>query len=169
MLLALTTALAVLVLAPSANAGRLIQSGHDIDYHCTVETNQCHFVQVALSYVRAGSPIPSKPILVLDQPGIHGTLVPQAIRKAFNVGTTQCPDSGTGTLCTVVDPSASFATTPNLDTAHYSAIWVGSDVNCGGCDLNSAPSGGAAQPPDSTAIYRRTDDIAAFFNAGGGL
>ncbi len=69
-------------------------------------------------------------------------------------------------------PTDLLRTTPSvIDTAHYSAIWVASDKNCGVCDLNEAPSGSpsTANTPDSTAIAGRTDDIAAFFNAGGGL
>jgi hypothetical protein len=159
-LLALLTVVGALALAPSASAGRLIQSGHDIDWHCATETKQCHFVQVALNYVRGGAPNPSKPVLVLDRLNLD---VNVAINKAFGAGAVPV---------TIVDPrSATFNTTP-IDTAHFSAIWVASDINCGGCDLNNAPTGCpscVASTPDSTAIANRTDDISAFFNAGGGI
>jgi hypothetical protein len=173
-LLALLSVVGVLALAPSANAGRLIQSGHDIEWHCEIPAShpQCRFVRVALNYVRAGAPDPSKPVLVLDRPGVNGTLVPEAIRRAYGVGGAQCPDSGVGTMCTVVDPRTAFATTPNVNTANYSAIWVASDQSCGGCDLNDPYTPGPphqADTPDSTAIASRTDDIAAFYNAGGGI
>ena len=48
---------------------------------------------------------------------------------------------------------------------NYSAIIVASDATCGGCDLNS----GRGRTPDSDAINARADDIAEFFNAGGGI
>jgi hypothetical protein len=162
-LVALVTALGVLALAPSASAGRLVESGHDIDFHCGGSQNrQCHFVKVVVSYIRGGAPTPSKPLLVLDRDptGTNTPDVASAVNKAFGTGVVPM---------TVVDPrSAAFATTP-IDTAHFSAIFIASDLNCGGCDLNETPSGGVAQTPDSTAIAGRTDDISAFFRSGGGI
>jgi len=152
--------IALLAIAPSAHAGRLIESGHDFDFHCAafVPGDECHFMRVALDYVRAGAPDPSKPVLVLDRGALA---VPAAIQKAYAPGSPP--------PMTVVDPrSGTFPTTP-IDTSHWSAIVVASDVNCSGCDLNSAPSGSAAQTPDSTAIALRTATIAAFFDAGGGI
>jgi hypothetical protein len=162
--LGLLSATLFLVFAQSASAGRLIESGHDPEWHCVVQVGgpQCRFVRIALNYVRAGAPNPTKPVLVLDRPGLNGTLANLALDKAFGPGVVPR---------TVVDPrSVAFATTP-IDTAHWSAIWIASDKNCGGCDLNEAPSGSplTANTPDSTAIAARTDDIAAFFNGGGGL
>ncbi|HEY1357470.1 MAG TPA: hypothetical protein VGF21_04105 [Thermoleophilaceae bacterium] len=150
---------AALALSPSALAGRLVESGHDADYHCiTSPANECGFVKAGLNYVRAAAPSPSKPILILDRGGL---LAQQSVNKVYG----HCP----GTNCTVVDPrSGTFNTTP-IDTAHWSAVYVASDVNCGGCDLNDPIAGGVASTPDSTAIAARTDDISAFFNAGGGL
>lgn len=148
---------ALLVAVPSAFAGRLIESGHDFDLHCADQDQECNFVKVAVNYVRAGAPTPSRPVLVLDRLDLD---VKRAIDKAFGAGKVPM---------TVVDPrSAAFTTTP-IDTAHWSAIFVASDVNCGGCDLNAAPASGAAQTPDSTAIALRTAAMAAFFDAGGGI
>jgi len=147
--------IAFAVAAPPAQAGRLIETGHDIDFHCADEILQCNFVRKAVQYVRAGAPNPNKPVLVLDRRNLD---VKRAIDQAFGVGRVPM---------TVVDPGANLATTP-IDTAHWSAIFVASDVNCGGCDLNEI-AGAAATTPDSTAIAARTPDIAAFFNAGGGI
>ncbi|MCU1500427.1 MAG: hypothetical protein JWM47_4380, partial [Acidimicrobiales bacterium] len=156
-LLAFVVPVALAVTAPAAFAGRLIESGHDFDLHCGSQDHQCHFVKVAVEYVRAGAPNPTKPVLVLDR----GALVAKAaIEKAF---------APVVVPVTVVDPrSAEFTTTP-IDTAHFSAMFVASDATCGGCDLNASPASGAAQTPDSTAIAARTADIAAFFDAGGGI
>src|SRR4051794_12259421 len=154
----LLTAIVGLVAAPAANAGRLIETGHDIDLHCADQDEECHFVRVAVDYVRAGAPNPSKPILVLDRLDLD---VSRALVKAYAPAAP--PPS------TVVDPrSPAFTTTP-IDTNHWSAIFVASDITCGGCDLNDFPSGTTAVTADSTAIAARTADIAAFFDAGGGI
>jgi hypothetical protein len=160
-LLALVAPLTMMVCAPSAMAGRLLESGHDIDLHCGQQNAECHFVQVAVNYVRNGSPHPNLPVLVFDR-GPSPQDVPAAINRAFGVG--QVP-------MTVVDPQTITATFPVIDTNHWSAIFVASDTNCSGCDLNLAPTGSppAAQTPDSTAIASRTKDISNFFNAGGGI
>jgi hypothetical protein len=149
--------LAVLATAPSASAGRLLESGHDFDLHCGEQSVQCNFVKIAVDYARKGAPDPSKPVLVLDRLNLDAQV---AINRAFGAGVVPM---------TVVDPrSVAFTTTP-IDTAHWSAIFVASDTTCGGCDLNAAPNAGAAQTADSTAISLRTKAIADFFDAGGGL
>lgn len=159
--------LASLTLAPAALAGRLFESGHDPEYHCLVNSRQCHFIKVALTYVRNGSPHPTLPVLVLDHVGPFPPSqamglpeVPQAIDKAF----------GTVVPKTVIDPrSAAFLTVP-IDTAHWSAVYIASDQNCGGCDLNLAFNGTSqAQTPDSTRIFDRVASFSSFFDAGGGL
>jgi hypothetical protein len=165
LLLALLAPLTLFATSPSAMAGRLVESGHDIDFHCATENNQCHFVKVAVSYVRAGAPNPNLPVLVLDRPSpvFNITEVVTAINNAF--APAHVP-------MTVVDPRTMTATSPVIDTRHWSAIFVASDMNCGGCDLNAAATATnppAAQTPDSTAIAARTADISTFFNAGGGI
>jgi hypothetical protein len=151
-------ALALLVLpTATASAGRLLVTGHDADLHCS-SGSQCHFVEVATSYVRDGAPDPSKPVLVLDRQNLDFIV---ALNNAF----------GEGVVPTVVmDPrSPQFASAP-LTTDRYSAILIASDYTCGGCDLNIPEGGeGASETPDSDAINARSDDIAAFFNAGGGI
>jgi hypothetical protein len=154
---ALLAVLASLALASPASAGRLVESGHDFDLHCADQNEQCHFVKVAVSYVREGAPNPNKPVLVLDRLDLD---MQRAIDKAFGNGVVPM---------VVIEPRSVAFTNAVIDTAHWSAIVVASDLNCGGCDLNDAPSGGVAVTLDSTAIASRTADIAAFYNAGGGI
>jgi hypothetical protein len=142
---------ALLALAAPAYAGRLVVTGHDADLHCAAGQPQCHFVKVATEYVRGGAPNPSKPVLVLDR-GANKLVT--ALDAAFGPGAVPR---------TVVDPRSGFAGV-SLTTSNYSAILVASDTTCGGCDLNDF---GAT--PDSDAINARAADIAAFFNAGGGI
>ena len=153
----LTAALLVVLPATAAQAGRLVVTGHDADFHCS-GGSQCHFVEVATNYVRAGAPDPTKPVLVLDNdedngPGEYDFV--EALDNAFGVGVMPR---------VVFEPqSAEWAAEP-LTTDRYSAILVASDTSCGGCDLN--PAGDTA---DSDAINARKADIEAFFNAGGGI
>src|SRR5690242_4604115 len=56
--------------------GNIWVTGHDTDYHCAVELNSCHYLQIALTYVMNGS---SLPVLALD----HGSEVATAISNAF--------------------------------------------------------------------------------------
>ncbi|MFL5868514.1 MAG: hypothetical protein ACJ766_15555 [Thermoleophilaceae bacterium] len=162
--LALLALGAVLALAQPASAGRLIESGHDFDLHCGNQSpsHECNMVKVAVNWARGGAPNPTKPVLVLDKlVGADTTPDAQAaITRAFGTGVVPM---------SVVNPSSGAFTTTPIDTAHWSAIFIASDVNCGGCDLNNFVSSGNASTPDSTAIYQRTDDIAAFFNGGGGI
>jgi hypothetical protein len=150
--LAVVLALAVIGLAPaSALAGRFIGTGHDADLHCS-GGQQCHYVKVAVSYVRAGAPNPNLPVLILDRGSLE---MQSAVDAAFGAGVVPRK---------VVDPrSPEFASLP-INTATYSAILVASDTTCGGCDLNESDA-----TPDSDAINARKADIEAFFNDGGGI
>src|SRR5436190_2202205 len=103
-------AVAALVLAPPAFAGRLIESGHDADYHCiNLGGNECGFVEASLNYLRAGAPDPARPILVLDRGGL---LAAHAVNKVYG----GCP----GSTCTVVDPRNPSFTTTAIDTGGFS-------------------------------------------------
>jgi len=145
--------LACLALAPSAaQAGRLVVTGHDIDFHCGGLFEQCHFVDVALRYVRAGSPNPGLPVLILDRPDLK---VIRAFDATFGLG---------GVPHQIVDPRTEEFTSLPLDPGAFSAIFVASDLTCGGCDLNEVDS-----TPDSDAILARAGEITAFYNGGGGL
>lgn len=149
-LLAIAVAAFALIPVASASAGRMLVTGHDADFHCSGGA-QCHFVQVATSWVRGGAPDPTKPVLVLDTSDLD---FPTALDNAFGAG---------GIPTVVMDPkSPQFAAEP-LTTDRYSAILVASDQTCGGCDLN------LNNTDDSDAINARKADIEAFFNAGGGV
>lgn len=153
--LVLASAVALVALpTAAASAGRLVVTGHDADLHCS-NNEQCHFVKVAVDFVRAGAPDPSKPVLVLDRDDLDMSV---ALDNAFGAGAVPR---------VVMDPrSAEFASAP-LTTDQYSAIVVASDQTCGGCDLNQPTD--TSETPDSDAINARKDAIAAFFNAGGGI
>ena len=143
------TAIAVFLALPAqALAGRLIATGHDADSHCSgVDgAGQCHFVQVAVNYVRGGAPVPARPLLVLDCSS--GGNVSAALANA-GVGS---PSNQ------VVCPSANLAgfNGLRLTTATYSAIVVGSSID-------------ALSLTDTAAINSRRADIASFFNQGGGI
>jgi hypothetical protein len=132
-----------LILTAPAQAGRVLATGHDADLHCAAQQLQCHFLQVAVKYVRGGS---SKPVLILDR-------LDQDLVRAVG-----------GVPHVVIDPrSTEFATTP-IAADLYSAVLVASDITCGGCDLNEP---GAT--PDTDAIKARAPDLVTFFNAGGGF
>jgi hypothetical protein len=152
---ALTAALAIAAVgAAPASAGRIIATGHDADLHCSgFSHGQCHWIKVAVTYVRADAPDPSKPVLILDNNGLE-------FQKAVNDPGAFGPG---GIPNVVMDPSSAQFMSAPIDTATYSAILVASDSSCGGCDLNKTTTG------DSAAINARAGAIAAFFNAGGGI
>ena len=112
----LAAVLVVLAVPSQALAGRLIATGHDADSHCSGYDNsgQCHFMQVALGYVRGGAPNPAKPLLLLDcSPTTRlATAVSNAGAGAGHV--TICPSTNPG-----------FPAEP-FSTSRYSAIVVGS-------------------------------------------
>ena len=144
-------AVAILALPSSASAGRLIATGHDADSHCSGYDGggQCHFVKVAVDYVRGGAPAPARKLLVIDCS--TGGNVARALVNA-----------GVGGIHQVVCPSANVPAfnALRLATAAFSAIVVGSGgdaVNLGGSFA------------DSAALTARKADIATFFNQGGGI
>ena len=169
---ALVAVALTLLFAGSASAGssRMLVNGFDNDYHCIASHSSsepvCHFFNTIVPWARGGAPDPSKPILELDR---NGQL--DGCGDCNNTSPQELVDSidlafgGPGLVVKqVVDPrSAEFAALP-IDTAHYSAIFVASNVDCGGCDLNTDTT-----QPDSDAIVARKADILNFFRNGGGL
>jgi hypothetical protein len=137
----------ILLPAAPASAGRLVATGHDADNHCANENNQCHFVSVAVNYVRGGAPDPGKPLLLLDC---------GASRYVENMINRAGGGTGHTTLC----PSTPAFAAEAFTTSKYSAIVVGSDAR----SINLA-----AGAPDSAALNARKTDIESFFNAGGGI
>ncbi|MEX2252753.1 MAG: hypothetical protein WD649_01240, partial [Thermoleophilaceae bacterium] len=96
--------------AASASAGRVIVTGHDADLHCHFGA-QCHYVQTAVKFVRAGAPNPAKPVLVLDRLDLDFV---EALKTVGVPASQQV----------VMDPRGpAFAAEP-LTTSRYSAILV---------------------------------------------
>jgi hypothetical protein len=145
--------IALFALPANASAGRLLATGHDADSHCGQSDpppGQCHFVNVAVNYVRAAAPAPTKPMLLLDcssQRYLSGALTRAGVADGH---TTLCPSRG-----------ADFRREP-LTTSRYSAIVVGSSTD-------QVNIGSVSTAPDSLAINSRAADITAFFNQGGGV
>jgi hypothetical protein len=146
-ILALLSAVIVLALPGNAFAGRLIATGHDADSHCSGVDGpgQCHFVAVAVNYVRGGAPVPSRKLLLLDCS--TGGNIARALANAGVGGGDQvvCPTANLGAFNAL-----------RLTTASYSAILVGSSID-------------ALSLADTAAINARKADFASFFNAGGGI
>jgi hypothetical protein len=134
------------LMAGSADAARIVATGHDSDLHGSGEglgsppDNQ---ILGMLNYVRATAPNPTLQVLSFDA-GSQLTSVLTALGIAF---TNVNPNTGV--------PSASL-----FNTATFSAIIVASDSTCGGCD-NGATSANNLQAAASS--------FASFFNNGGGI
>jgi hypothetical protein len=160
---AVLTTLAVLTVSAPAHAGRLMVTGHDPEHHCArdSEVNRpgaCHFAATGVSYVRATAPDPNKPILILDRGSLDFVTT---LTKRVSLGVTPVPNQ-------VVDPrSPEFASLP-LTTDAYSAIVIASSKD-GASDPTQQDLNEIGSTPDTDAINARAADIAAFFNAGGGL
>ena len=145
-----------------AQAGRLVVTGHDADGHCAREAvasrpASCAFVAAGVNWVRAAAPDPSKPVLILDRAALD-----------FQRSVDAMAAAGTSVPYVVVEPrSPAFATMP-INTATYSAVLIASSKNevsdATPQDLNEYGS-----TPDTDAINDRRADLAAFFNAGGGI
>src|SRR5450755_2009448 len=131
--------LALLVPVSTASAGRLVVTGEVADVSCDVNADlgACHFLRVALDYVRSGAPDPSKPILLFDEPPnhmLHAIVAAYGGSPPFSIDEHQPRD---------IDFN-SFGITPS----QFSAVVIASDASCGNfvtsgpiaCgDLNSPP------------------------------
>jgi hypothetical protein len=142
------TVVLMLALPGQALGGRLVATGHDADSHCSgVDgAGQCHFVLAAVNYVRNGAPNPGRPMLLVDCSS--GGNVAKALANAGAAGGTNevvCPTANLG----------AFNAIP-LNTNRYSAMIVGSSLD-------------ALSTADSSALNARKNDIANFFNQGGGI
>jgi hypothetical protein len=164
---ALVSAALALMFAGSASASRELVNGFDNDYHCIGnQAGVCNFFNTVVPWASANAPDPTKPILELDRNGqLDGCSDCNSTSPQELVDSIDLAFGGPGLVSKqVVDPrSAEFAALP-LDTAHYSAIWVASNVDCGGCDLNTDTT-----QPDSDALALRKADIANFWRNGGGV
>lgn len=123
-----------------AEAGNIILTGHDNDYHCSAGNygNACGAISAELSYVRDGS---SLPVLVID----NGNELSNSV-------------SGLGIAFTAKTVNA--VTAGMFNHATYSAFAVASVSSCGGCD-NPIGSG--------TKLSSFSTAIASFVTAGGGV
>lgn len=155
----------MLIPAGSASAGRLIATGHDADHHCGRETNepkdgaahaQCHFVEVAVNYVRGGAPDPTKPVLVLDRGALD---VVSSLDRIYGPGVVPRH---------IVDPRSAAFKQVQITTDNYSAMIIASS---GGDPSDPTPQdlNGVNGAPDSEAINARSRDIQTFFDQGGGI
>jgi hypothetical protein len=145
----------------TASAGRLIATGHDADHHCGRDTGvlgvheQCHFFQVAVDYVRAGAPDPSKPVLVLDRGQLDAV---KALDRVY----------GGSVARDVIEPRSPIFGAVAITTANYSAVIIASSKGEPGDptpqDLNELNT-----TPDSDAINARANDLRSFYNSGGGI
>lgn len=124
-----------------AAGGNLILTGHDDDLHCFFgsSSNACGQLGAMTAFARNGSALP---VLVIDA----GT------QLSTSLGTTL------GVPIVAVTPGA--VTAGMFDHSIYSAFAVASVAGCGGCD-NPAGTG--------TLLAGFSTQIAAFFNAGGGI
>lgn len=125
----------------TAQAGRIVLTGHDNDFHAggCFSTNQaCNALSSEMAYVRNGSALP---VLAID----NGSELTNSL-------------SGLGIGYTGVTVSA--VTASMFDPTKYSAFVVASVTSCGGCD--NPPGTGTTLSTFNTAI-------ASFFDAGGGI
>lgn len=130
---------AITTFALPANAGNIVLTGHDNDFHRSSDAQAAALG--AMNLVRNGV---SLPVLTFDA-GSELTSLLTLI----------------GVPWVNVDPSVAANITDSLfDHTKYSAFAVASEASCGGCD-NS--------PTTNANIAAHEIAIAAFFNAGGGI
>ncbi len=98
--------------AATADAGRVVLTGHDNDFHRSGDAVAATTAE--LTYVRAGS---SLPVLVIDD-GSEARLLVEGIIGAANV----------------VTKTVGAVTGADFDPSVYSAFLVASVATCGGCD-----------------------------------
>jgi hypothetical protein len=151
-----------LALPGPAQAGRLVVTGHDADGHCAREAvatrpASCAFVAAGVNWVRAAAPDPSRPVLILDRAALD-------LQRSVDVMNA----AGASVPYVVVEPrSPEFAAMP-INTATYSAVLIASSKN-EASDATPQDLNEFGSTPDTDAINARRADLAAFFNAGGGI
>ena len=152
--LTVIVAIVVLVGVNAADAGNIVLTGHDNDFHWNFGANPGNSgaagiaLGAELAFVRAGSTSPTLPVLVID--------------TSANSGTLELGNAATGLLgaANVVVKAPSAITAADFNPAIYSAFAVASENTCGGCDLLAT---------DVALITAQKTAIAAFLNAGGGI
>lgn len=132
-------ALSLIFSASSAFAGNIVLTGHDNDFHQSVDAKAA--TQAEADFVRNGSILP---MLTFDAGSELTSLFTTLGIPFFNV-----------------DPSVAGNITDSLfDSTKYSAMAVASNVNCGGCDNSDAALANIAD---------HSSAIASFFNDGAGI
>jgi hypothetical protein len=113
--------LALLLPVSSASAGRLVETGEVADVACAVNSDPgaCHFLRVAVDYVRTGAPNPNAPILVFDEAPNH---MYNAIVRAYG---------GSPPSLVEANPSQIDFVHTSITPAQFSAIAIASDFSCG--------------------------------------
>lgn len=137
-----------------ADAGNIVLTGHDDDYHWNFGASPGNggpagiALQDEFDFIRAGSTNPALPVLIID--------------TSVNSGTLELGNAAIGLLgaASVVVKAPSAITAADFNPATYSAFAVASETTCGGCDLTAA---------QVALITAQSAAIASFFNAGGGI
>jgi hypothetical protein len=131
------------LMANSAQAGRIVLTGHDSDFHQSTAARTA--VTGMFSFLAGDPSAPSSalPVLVFD----HGT---QASSLLTSLGIAN----------TRVDPNLGVPAASLFNTSTFRAIVVASDFRCGGCDNDDT---------SSTNLAAAKTSFASFFNAGGGI
>ncbi len=140
---AMSLVVAAAVVALPAQAGNIVLTGHDDDFH----GDSAAFAQInsMLTFARAGSVLP---VLSFD----HGSQLTSALTSL-------------GIAFTNVDPN-SVLSASLFNHALYSAIIVASDQSCGGCDNNATSSANlAAQAAAIAAFFNAGGGIVALSGA----
>lgn len=132
---------ALSMLALPALAGNIVLTGHDDDFHQSVQAKAQ--ASGMFAFARAGAPNATLPVLTFDAGSQLTSLL-----------------TSLGISYTNIDPNTGVPAASNFDVTKYSAIAVASDETCGGCD-NSATS--------SANLAGASAAIANFFNDGGGI
>jgi hypothetical protein len=168
----LVSAVALLAMTGTASAGRVVVTGHDMDFHCNGNgspnpANQCHYIKTALDFVRdpTVNPHGGNPVLVIDKragslsnPSGYNEKVSNSLKYAYPTGVPAFVEA---------DPADSnfAAEIGPLSSGGFSAVIIASDTTCGGCDLNSSSA-----TPDSDIINSvAAGPIQTAFSAGTGI
>jgi len=144
----------LLVWVNAADAGNIVLTGHDNDFHWNFGANPGNggaawlALGAELSFVRAGSTNPTLPVLVIDT-SVHSS--------TLELGNAAIGLLGAGN---VVVKSPSAITAADFNPAIYSAFAVASETTCGGCDLLAT---------EVALITAQKAAIATFLDAGGGI
>lgn len=143
-------------LAPSAQAGDIFLTGHDVDLH----SGQAGFDLTVLNYLRGATPSASYNLAVIGTAGVgFAQWTTGGAYTAGASGTIVPSPTGYGTT-TFYDASAFAGLSPVARASilsGVSALVVLSQDSCGGCSLTSA---------GSAALNSVAGDIATAFNAG---